>query len=104
MRRGLWIGGTLVALAALAGGIAFALGEAEKPPILVGILHSRTGPMAISEESMADAEQLAIEEINARGGLLGRPVRGVVADGRSDPPTFAREAHRLITAERVSVI
>ena len=62
------------------------------PPIRVGILHSETGPMAISEKSMIDAEILALEEINAKGGLLGRQVEWVIADGQSDWPTFAREA------------
>jgi urea transport system substrate-binding protein len=73
-------------------------------PILVGILHSQTGPMAISEQSMIDAEILALEEINAQGGLLGRPVKWVVADGKSDPPTFQRQAERLIQDDKVSVI
>jgi urea transport system substrate-binding protein len=73
-------------------------------PIRVGILHSRTGPMAISEQSMVDAELLAIEEINARGGLLGRRLEPVIADGASDWPTFAREAERLITQERVDIV
>lgn len=73
-------------------------------PIVVGILHSRTGPMAISERSMIDAEVLALEEINAAGGLLGRPVTWVIADGRSDWPTYAAEARRLIREEKVDVI
>ncbi len=73
-------------------------------PIVVGILHSQTGPMAISERSMIDAEVLALEQINASGGLLGRPVRWVIADGGSDWRTFAREAERLIRDEKVSVI
>jgi len=73
-------------------------------PIKVGLLHSRTGPMAISEQSMIDAEVLELERINARGGLLGRRVEWVIADGRSDWPTFAREARRLIETEKVSVI
>jgi urea transport system substrate-binding protein len=104
MRRGFWIGAILlVALVAIAGTI-FAVAEADKPPIKVGILHSRTGAMKISEESMVEAEQLALDEINARGGLLGRRVVGVVADGRSDWPTFAQEAQRLISDEKVSVI
>ena len=65
--------------------------------IRVGLLHSRTGPMKISEESMVEAEILALEEINAEGGLLGgRKVEWVIADGRSDWPTFAHEAERLI--------
>jgi urea transport system substrate-binding protein len=72
--------------------------------VKVGILHSRTGAMAISENSMVDAELLAIDEINAKGGLLGRKVEPIIADGKSDWPTFAKEAERLITAENVSVI
>jgi urea transport system substrate-binding protein len=72
-------------------------------PIRVGILHSKTGPMKISEESMILAEQLAIAEINERR-FLDRRIEGVVADGRSDWPTFAQEAQRLIAEEKVSVI
>jgi urea transport system substrate-binding protein len=60
--------------------------------------------MAISETSVANATLLAIEEINARGGLLGRRVEPVLVDGRSDWPTFAREAERLVVDEKVSVI
>ena len=74
------------------------------PPIRVGILHSKTGAMKISEESMIDAEVLALTEINQGGGLLGRRVDWVIADGQSDWPTFAREAQRLIDQEKVSVI
>jgi urea transport system substrate-binding protein len=73
-------------------------------PIQVGILHSQTGPMKISEESMRDAEVLALEEINAQGGLLGRRIEWIVADGRSDWPTFAQEAQRLVEQHKVSVI
>ncbi len=76
----------------------------DRRPIVVGILHSETGPMAVSERSMIDAEVLALEQINAAGGLLGRPVRWVIADGASDWPTFAREADRLINNERAEVI
>lgn len=76
----------------------------DRSPIVVGILHSRSGPMAVSETAMIDAEVLALEEVNRGGGLLGRPVRWVIADGGSDWPTFAREAERLIREERVSAI
>jgi urea transport system substrate-binding protein len=72
-------------------------------PIRVGILHSKTGPMKISELSMIDAEMLALKEINELG-YLGREIEWVVADGRSDWPTFAREAQRLIDQEKVCVI
>jgi urea transport system substrate-binding protein len=73
-------------------------------PIVVGLLHSQTGPMAVSERSMIDAEVLALEEINRAGGLLGRPVRWVIADGASTGPTFARQAEALIRDHGVSVI
>jgi urea transport system substrate-binding protein len=75
-----------------------------RPPIRVGILHSMTGSMAITESSMVDAEVLALEQLNARGGLLGRSLQWVIADGRSDPQVFAREARRLIEEEKVSVV
>ncbi len=76
----------------------------DRTPIIVGILHSQTGPMAISEKSMIDAEILALEEINASGGLLGRPVEWRVADGASDWPTFASQAERLINRDKVCVV
>jgi len=73
-------------------------------PIKVGILHSLTGTMAISETSVVDATQLAIDEINAAGGLLGRRLEAVVIDGKSDWPSFASGAETLIKQEKVSVI
>lgn len=75
-----------------------------REPIVVGILHSLTGPMAISETSMVEAEVLALEQLNESGGLLGRPIRWVIADGASDWPTFARKAQELIHDEKVDVI
>ncbi len=76
----------------------------EKNPIKVGVLHSLSGTMAISETSVVDATLLAIEEVNERGGVLGRKIQPIVVDGRSDWPTFAKEAERLITEENVSAI
>ena len=73
-------------------------------PIRVGILHSKTGPLAISEKSMIDAELMALEEINREGGILGRKVEWVIADGRSDFKVFAQEARALIETEKVCVI
>jgi len=77
---------------------------AGKDPIKVGVLHSLTGTMAISEVAVKDATLLAIEEINAAGGVLGRPIEPIVVDGKSDWGVFAAEAERLITAEKVSVV
>ena len=76
----------------------------DRSPIVVGILHSQTGPMAISEKSMIDAEVLALEEINKAGGLLGKQVRWVIADGASDPVIFARQAAKLIREDGVNVV
>ena len=73
-------------------------------PIVVGILHSRTGPMAASERAVIDATVLAVEEVNRRGGVLDRPIRWVIADGASDEAVFAREAERLIVREKVEAI
>lgn len=77
---------------------------ADRSPIRVGILHSLTGTMAISERSVVDSTRLAIEEINEQGGIRGRKIVPIVRDGRSDWPTFAAEAERLITRERVVTI
>lgn len=77
---------------------------ADAPPIRVGVLHSLTGTMAASEKPLVAAVELAVHEINASGGLLGRPVEIVLADGQSDWDIFAQEADRLITQEKVSVL
>jgi urea transport system substrate-binding protein len=79
-------------------------GSAAREPIRVGVLHSLSGTMAISERSVAEATLLAIEEINAAGGLLGRTLEPIVADGRSEVSTFAAEAQRLIAEVKVQVI
>jgi urea transport system substrate-binding protein len=70
-------------------------------PIRIGVLHSLSGTMAISERSLVDAATMAVEEINAAGGVMGRPIEIVIADGQSDPVVFAAEAERLITQEQV---
>src|SRR5215207_11274531 len=70
--------------------------------IKVGILHSLSGTMAISEVSVRDAELLAIEEINAAGGVLGKKLKPVVEDGASDWPTFAEKAQKLISTDKVA--
>ncbi len=74
------------------------------PPIKVGILHSLTGTMAISEKSVVDATLMAIDEVNASGGVLGRQLQAVVIDGKSDWPSFANGARQLIENEKVKVI
>jgi len=72
--------------------------------IKIGILHSLTGTMAISERSLVDAAQLAIEELNAQGGVLGRVLSPIIEDGASDPFTFASKAERLVGEEKVCAL
>jgi urea transport system substrate-binding protein len=72
--------------------------------IKVGILHSLSGTMAISEKSVVDSTQLAIEEINKAGGVGGKQIVAVVEDGSSDWPTFAEKAKKLIDEDKVVVI
>ncbi len=73
-------------------------------PIRIGVLHSMTGALALSEKPLVEAIQLAIEEINEKGGLLGRKLVMILADGKSEPSVFASEAKRLIEKENVSVL
>lgn len=74
------------------------------PPLNVGVLHSLTGTMAYSESPVVDATLLAIDELNQRGGVLGRRVQAVVVDGKSDAVTFARRAEWLIKEKRALAI
>ncbi len=75
-----------------------------KEPIGLGVVYALSGVMAESERGLIEAVRLAVEEINAEGGLLDRPVEMLVADSRSDWAVAAREAERLIRQERVSAL
>lgn len=72
--------------------------------VKVGILHSATGTMAISETGSIQAEKLAIEQINAMGGILGRKIEIVQEDGASDWPTFAEKAKKLLEKDKVASV
>ncbi|WP_438943176.1 urea ABC transporter substrate-binding protein [Nonomuraea aridisoli] len=72
--------------------------------IKVGLLHSLSGTMAISEVTVRDAELLAIEEINNAGGVLGKKIVPVVEDGASDWPTFAEKATKLVRQDKVAAV
>ncbi|MFB9677991.1 urea ABC transporter substrate-binding protein [Streptosporangium vulgare] len=111
MRNTAWRSGFVVA--ALATALAACGGEAPsgtsaasagggEDGIKVGILHSLSGTMAISEVTVRDSELLAIEEINAAGGVLGKKLIPVVEDGASDWPTFAEKATKLIRQDKVA--
>lgn len=112
-RSRLWVG--VVALLALVGGACGSktgeTGGGQASPagvsgdtIKVGVLHSLSGTMAISEVSVRDAELLAIEEINAKGGVLGKKLEPKVEDGASDWPTFAEKAQKLISVDKVATV
>lgn len=73
-------------------------------PIKVGVLYSLTGPMAIIEHSMHQATLLAIDEINAAGGVLGRPLEPIIEDGASDEVLFVQKARTLLREHDVAVI
>ena len=72
--------------------------------VTVGILHSVTGTMSISETGSVQAEKLAIEQINATGGVLGRKIKFIQEDGASDWPTFAEKSKKLLVKDRVAAV
>ena len=72
--------------------------------VQVGILHSISGTMSISETGSVQAEKLAIEQINAQGGVLGRKIETIQEDGASDWPTFAEKARKLLVNDKVASV
>lgn len=72
--------------------------------VTVGQLHSATGTMAISETGSIQAEQLAIDQINAAGGVLGRQIKVIKEDGASDWPTFAEKAKKLLVNDKAACV
>ena len=87
-----------------AGGSAAGQPGLSGDTIKVGDLHSLSGTMAISEVTVKNAELMAIDEINAQGGVLGKKITPVVEDGNSDWPTFAEKAQKLISVDKVAVV
>lgn len=73
-------------------------------PIRIGLIHSQQGPMALSERPLISAALMAVEELNAAGGLLGRTIEAVLGDGRSEPVEFRSEAQRLLADQDVSTL
>jgi len=88
------------AAALLAGGLSAHAADTIK----VGILHSLSGTMAISETSLKDTALMAIDEINARGGVLGKKLEPVIVDPASNWPLFAEKARQLIAKDKVVAI
>ncbi|MEN3793199.1 urea ABC transporter substrate-binding protein [Fulvimarina sp. MAC3] len=73
-------------------------------PIKVGVLHSLSGTMAISETTLKDVMLMLIEDQNAKGGLLGRPLEAVVVDPASDWPLFAEQMRQLVSQDGADVV
>lgn len=95
----------LLALSACSSTETTSAGDAASgETVPVGILHSLSGTMSISEKAVVDAELLAIEEINADGGVLGMQIEPIVEDGASDWPTFAEKAEKLLSVDDVAVV
>ncbi len=80
------------------------LAQGSPDPIKVGILHSLSGTMAISEKSVVQTTMMAIDEINRSGGVLGRQIEAIVEDGESDWPTFREKAIKLIRNDQVVTV
>jgi urea transport system substrate-binding protein len=95
---------TLLVGTALAGSIAAAPAFAQDDTIKVGILHSLSGTMAISETTLKDVMLMLIEEQNAKGGVLGKQLEPVVVDPASDWPRFAELARELVAGQGVDVV
>lgn len=72
--------------------------------VKVGVLQSLSGTMAISEVTVKNAEMLAIEEINAAGGVMGKKIEAIVEDGASDPAVFAQKASKLTESDKVVTV
>lgn len=85
-------------------GVTTPVSDSGQDTIKVGILHSLSGTMAISETTVVEAEKLAIDEINAAGGVLGKQIVAVEEDGASDWPTFAEKARKLIDKDQVTTV
>ncbi|CAN2532603.1 Aliphatic+amidase+expression-regulating+protein [Methylocapsa aurea] len=96
--------GMIAAGAVLASSALVPASADDKGPIKVGILHSLSGTMAISETVLKDTALMAIEEINAKGGVLGRKLEPVVIDPASNWPLFAEKARQLLATDKVAVV
>ena len=98
-----WLRGAGLAMAAAAG-LASGAHAQSNEPVKIGILHSLSGTMAISETTLKDVMLMLIDEQNKRGGVLGRRLEAVVVDPASNWPLFAEKARELITVQKVSVV
>jgi urea transport system substrate-binding protein len=94
----------LLAASALTATALFTTARAADDTVKVGVLHSLSGTMAISETSLRDVLLFAFDEINAKGGVLGKKIQPVVVDGASNWPLFAEKAKQLLEQDKVAVV
>src|SRR5687767_11328971 len=92
-----------LAIAASVAAVFSSSAFAQQKTVKVGILHSLSGTMAISETVLKDTVLMAIDEINAKGGVMGAKIEPVVVDPASNWPLFAEKARQLITQDKVAV-
>ena len=102
-RRTLLRAVTLTAALAAAGFTSLTA-FAQAKTVKVGILHSLSGTMAISETVLKDVALMAIEEINAKGGVMGHKIEAVTVDPASNWPLFAEKARQLLTQDKAAVV
>jgi urea transport system substrate-binding protein len=96
---------TMAAAGAMLGAVAVGSAPAlAQDTIKVGVLHSLSGTMAISETTLKDTVLMMVDDLNKKGGLLGKKVEAVVVDPASNWPLFAEKARELISKEKVSVV
>jgi urea transport system substrate-binding protein len=100
-RRSLGAG---IAAAAAIGMLPRGAARAAAEPVKIGVLHSLSGTMAISETTLKDVMLMLVEEQNKKGGVLGRKIEAVVVDPASNWPLFAEKARELITVDKVSAV
>jgi urea transport system substrate-binding protein len=93
-----------IALALAAGTFGITGNAFAQETIKVGVLHSLSGTMAISETVLKDTILMEIDAINAKGGLLGKKLEAVVVDPASNWPLFAEKTRQLISKDKVAVI
>lgn len=101
--RALCLMAVLLAVAALALDLKPGMAQGA-PTVKVGVLQSLTGTMAISEVTVKNATLLAIDQVNASGGVLGKKIEPIVEDGASDPAIFAQKAEKLIEQDKVATV
>jgi urea transport system substrate-binding protein len=93
-----------VSAALIAAGISSQGALAQQKTVKVGVLHSLSGTMAISETVLKDVALMAFEEINAKGGVMGMKIEPIVVDPASNWPLFAEKARQLITQDKVAAV